>query len=247
MSQSNLLQESGYFALSAGGTWLLPIANQPDVIRYFNACALLAVDSFSGAGTVDISLQSALTSSQDDNAWTTVASVTGISSTGPRVLFVGDAATNALLGVMRLKVVCNTAAVTLTLRAELLLKHEIEGLLREWLKPIVISFAGAGSSYMPADIWADCARFLHAFVLCEWTPATGSGANLTVALETAPNAAADSTSWATVNSATMTNSAANIDGRMSNTNPTMGVLRLKYTASAALSGTLRVMLLLKEA
>jgi len=129
---------------------------------------------------------------------------------------------------------------------ELLLKHAVEAQLIEWVPATMLSLPGSGTMTLPGDRWVDCAQFLHAFLLCEWSLASGSGSDLTVTLETAPSAASSTTSWVTVASGTMSASAVVIDGRFGATNPPMGVLRLKYSAANAVSGTLRVVLLLKE-
>jgi len=226
---------------------MMPVALWRECSGFMNAYLLIHTETLAtSGGALILKLQSSPALSQDDNACVDVANVVGVNATGPQILKVGDAATNALTGWIRLKVTCSTAQVDATLRAELLLKHEVESRAAEWLAPLALSFAGSGALTMPADLWVDCSRFLHAFLLCERVTTSGSGSSLTVKLETAPSAASDASSWVTVASATMANSATVIDGRFSATNPPMGMLRLTYEAGGQVSGTLRVIVLLNE-
>jgi hypothetical protein len=248
MAESKLMLDSTFLTLAASASWTLPAAQWVDSRKHLNAGLLIDVQSFktSASGTLAFYLQSSPSLSQDNNGWTDLASVTGVSATGPQILFANFMSTNMVTGYLRLRVACSTGAVDFTIRAELLMQYAVAAELSQWLKPTLISFSAAGDLVMPADLWAPCAQYLHAWLLCDYQASFGSGSNLTVALQTAPSADADENSWLTVASATMGNTAAVIAGPVTATNPIMGVLRLKYTASAALGGTLQVQLLLKE-
>jgi hypothetical protein len=114
-----------------------------------------------------------------------------------------------------------------------------------WLEQKYIYFGAGANVYLSADEWLDCRDWLDAYVAVEY--AGSGGANLTVSLETAvaPN---DGTAWGTVTGASsaMTNGVATLIGKSTAAIPPTGVLRLKFAATAALSGAVRVVVCFKQ-
>jgi len=240
--------DSIFISLAASTSWVMPAALRQACSEFMNAHLLLRFDTLStSGGSLMAKLQSAPTLSQDDNAWRDIASLgSPINAAGPQVLIVNDAASVPMTGHLRLKFSAISATVDFSVRADLLLKHSVESAALDWLPATALSFPGSGSQVMPADQWVDCSRFLHAFVLCEFALSSGTATDLTVVLQTAPSESSDATAWVDVVSSTMSATSIVLDGRASASYPPMGVLRLKFSAAAAVSGTLRCVLLMKE-
>lgn len=246
MSKKLLWQDSLRLSLttsSPGNTWTMPQLQWADCSDYLSAFALIYIDYLAtSGGTVTIKLQSAVVPSLTESAWVDVATVSSVSTTGPQVLKAHGSV--FLTGVLRLQVVCSTAVVNLNIRAQLLMKNQVQSRLLSWVDPFLLGFGGSGSQIMSADQYEDCAQFLRAFALVEYASNSGSGNDLTVAMETAPSLSSDTTSWSSLDSGTLANPALVLDG----VHPApMGALRLKYTAAAALSGIVKAHLLLKYA
>jgi len=118
---------------------------------------------------------------------------------------------------------------------------------RTWVKSWYVNFS-SGDKIQPADGWLDCRSWRTVWVFVEFEGTGGS--SLTVTLETVPALNVDATgAWQTVTSATttMSTSPAVLQGKFSLAVPPMGLLRLKLTAAAQVTGSLRVSVLLKGA
>jgi len=239
--------EATYLSLTAGSSWTMPVGMYSDCSAYMNAFILAQIDYLStSGGTLTIEVQSAPIMSNDASAWQTVATVSSISTTGPQVIKVLRTATYPITGLLRLKVTAVTATVTFTIRAELLQKSKVPTRTLDWLAPTYISLATSGTWTMPMSHWLDTSGFVNAWLLCDFRASSGSGADLTVTLQTAPALSVDTDAWLTVGSAiTLGTTPATYDARSSVTNPPMALLRLKLDAAAGLAGTLRVQVLQK--
>lgn len=116
-----------------------------------------------------------------------------------------------------------------------------------WLEGQYLFFSGAGDAYVTADQWLDCRSWLDAFVAIEYTGSSGS--SLTVTLQTAVAPTDSATAWGDVTDASsaLTNNAATLIAKGTLAVPPAGVLRLKFSAAAALSGMVRVVVCFKQA
>lgn len=116
-----------------------------------------------------------------------------------------------------------------------------------WLQGYYLTFSGAGDAYLTADQWLDCRNWLDAYVAIEYNGSSGS--SLTVQLQTAVAPTDSSSGWGDVTSASaaMTNNAATLIAPGTLALPPAGVLRLKFSAAGALSGSLRVVVCFKQA
>ena len=246
MARSLTWVQSRKISIASGASWTLPVSQNADGSGCKTAFAQLLFEALSGGGTLTVKLQAALYSSLDPAAWVTIAEDT-ISASGMLVFLVGPAATNPVTGHLRLKIDCATATTVFVLRADLLLKAETGYRLVEWLPATSISVTAGTDVTMPADQWAEVGPYVQAFVLAEFDASSGSGSDLSVFVETAASRASETGSFVEVDSATLSATSTQIDGVLSSTNPPMGVLRLRYSSGNGLvSGTLRVMLLVKD-
>lgn len=113
-----------------------------------------------------------------------------------------------------------------------------------WLDGLYLNFS-SGDLYMPAQEWADSRDSMDGYVLLEFTGTGGS--SLTVQVQTAAALTAESAAWLDVTSASVTmGQTRQVKLRWSVAIPPMAVLRLKFTAAAAVTGVLRAQLTLKE-
>jgi len=119
-----------------------------------------------------------------------------------------------------------------------LLGHK-EGDAFTWVKNFYLNF-NSGDVILPADLWLDC-RDWRSLVLHIEFRGTG-GSSLTVTLETAVAASTNPFSWKTVTncSSAMSSSPVILPGNYNVDQPLMGVARLKFSASGAVSGAVRV-------
>jgi|GEM_PF-1442937 len=245
----SLWLDATYLNVAAASSWTMPAPLWHDCSAFMCAYVLLQVDYLStSGGDLDLYLESAPVLSNDAGAWTTVASVTGMTTTGPRVLKVLIDASNPITGVLRLRVQANTAAVACTIRAELLLKQRVHSLTTDWLPALYIAIPATTSWVLPATLWVDTSEFADALLLCSFSPSSGSGSDLSLTLQTSPLLTSEETAWKDVGTyITFTTSPKVYDGRHLVTNPPMGVLRIKLTAGASgVAGSLRVQLLQKN-
>lgn len=223
-------------------SYVTPATTWPDVSGFQIALVMVHITDWSGAGNLEIDVQSALYAARDDNAWVTVLSKTGITANG--AYLVAQKFSYPITGVLRIKAVCTTSAIGFNMRAELVLKQQCESQFTDWLAPTVLTLSNS-SWAMDSDIVADCSRFLNAYTLVEFQ-GTSSG-TLTAALETAPSTSSDANAWIQVATATLSSTAVQLNGELSASVPPMGAVRLKLTNSSGTStGTFRASLLTKE-
>ena len=233
--------------LAAAGTWTTPLEQCVDARGAVDTFLLVMIDSLTtSGGNVDIALQSCVVASTDDNAWKTIASASTISATGPQVLKATLASTQVVTGYLRLRVTCNTAAVTLNVRGELLLKRVEAYESGDWVDGLPVNLAASATWTMHLDWMLDASRHLSAYVLLTWSGSNGSG--VTASLLTAPAISADANMYATVDSETLSATAVLLDGRRTGSVSPMGVLRLKpaNAGPSTATGLLRAQYLLKE-
>ncbi len=114
-----------------------------------------------------------------------------------------------------------------------------------WLQGQFLSFTG-GDLYLTADQWLDCSEWMDAFIALEFSGTGGS--SLTALLQTAVAPSDLSAAWASVTSAsgTLTNGVLVLKAPGTLAVPPAGVLRLKFTAAAAVAGTVRAVVCFKQ-
>jgi hypothetical protein len=117
---------------------------------------------------------------------------------------------------------------------------------RVWLGSHYLTFAASGTTTLPADLWLDCRGWRDAWVMVEYTGT--NAASLTVTLETAPGLSSSEGPWQAVSGAstTMDTNPAVLKASAEYEVPPMGLLRLEFAASAALTGSVRVLVLFKR-
>lgn len=233
---------------SGTGTWTMPASDWMDVRGHIFAYVLVYIDFVSGSGPIVVKLQGCVTPYQgsDSTAWVDLDTTSSISSASTQVLKVTRLSTNMLTGYLRV-VVTASGGATVTIRGEALLKQPVPFAAAEWQPSTYLSFASSGTWIQPMPRWLDCSGYLSQYAFIDFSGGT-SGTNLTVYLETAVQPTADSNQWATVASSALasTSGVVLLDGRSSASTPPYGVTRLKVVASAAASGTIRCLNLLKD-
>jgi hypothetical protein len=195
-------------------------------------------------GSLSVYLEGAPCELDDDGPWVVLAQAADLRAGTTLTLAAGAAASYPVMERLRLRLRAEDAAVSLDLRAQVLLKEEVASLGGEWLPPIRLSFGVAGSLVMPADKWLDAVPWSVACVLCEFQATSGSADNLTASLETAVGPDDEDGAWSLLASSNLASGTALLVGR--GAAAPLGALRLKYTAGAALAGTLRAVILLKS-
>jgi len=234
-----------FIKLAAGGEWILPQTLYARAEGHMAAYVLYTIDYLDTLGALSAYLESSPFNTTDSDGWRQCAKFENFSTTGSRVFIVTPQNIDAITGPLRLRFTASAAA-QFTVRAELILKQPVAHHSVLWLDDMYVSFTGQDTTYLQADAWLDVSRFLHVFALLEWSGDPTQPNLLTVKLETAASMSADPNAWLQVASSAMIPGVAVVlDGRSSVTNPPMSLLRLAFTASAAVSGTLRVGLLMK--
>lgn len=235
-----------YINLQASAVWRMATTQWRSCADFLSAYLVINCDFFSGSGTLTLDVETAPILSMSPGAWKVAGTVT-ISGTGVQVVKIQRSASVPIMGLLRVQATCNTSAVAATLRADLLLKERVPSRTFEWLQSTYVSFPSSGTQILPADMWMNMHGYLNLWLLVEFRAASGSGANLTVKLQTSPGFSADDNGWADVGTAlTMGTSPAVYDARARVTHGPQGVVRLAYVAGAALSGVLRVQALFKD-
>lgn len=231
--------------LATSGSWTTPASQLADVRGAAGVYCIVNVESIS-AGTVDIKLQSSPIISIDDNAWTTVASSTGITTAGVEVLTVTRLSTEVVTGYLRLRVTCTSGPSTVNFRGELLQKQVEDSESGIWLEALPVGLTGSGTWDMPLTWLLDCSRFLSCYLLLSYSGSDGSA--VTARLQTAVTVTADANQWKTVATKTLASTSQLLDGRSTLSTPTMGLLRLRleHSGGGTATGLLRVHYLLKE-
>lgn len=246
MSRSVSWLRSQAIKIAAGSSYILPSTMYLDGSDQETIFVWLAFSGFAGGGTLTVRLQAAVYASSDNGAWVDIDSDT-VTADGDKVFMVGPSATNLLTGAVRLKIDCATSATNFVLRGEVLMKGHTGCEITEWLPSTSISVTYPTDVLLGADQWAQVGTYVNAFALVEFEVASGNASDLTVALETAPALASESGAFVEVGSTTMATTSSQIDGTLASTYPPMDVLRLRFSSgSGTVSGTIRVVLLLKD-
>lgn len=237
--------ESTNIVVAAAATWTTPASRYLDARGAVAAFATVTVLSISG-GAVDIALQACPARSEDDNAWKTIASSTGISTAGPKILKCNRLSSEVVTGWLRVRITGASGTTTLNIRGEILLKQIEAYDAGDWFEALSISLTGSTNWTMPLDWMLDGSRFLSAYVLLSYSGSDGS--NVTASLLTAPGISTDANLYKTVATTTLGTSVQLLDGRSTLTNPPMGVLRLKlaHSGGGTADGVVRAQYLLKE-
>lgn len=246
MSRSLSWLRAQPIAIAAGTSYILPSNLYVDGSDCETIFARLNFSALTGGGTLTVRLQSAIYPSTDSNAWVDINTGT-VTADGDKFFVVGPSAANLLTGAVRLKIDCATATTSFVLLSEVLMKGQTGSELMEWL-PATSIFVTAGTDVvLDADRWASVGGYVNAFALVEFEVASGTAANLTVAMQTAPALASETGAFVAVASTTMSATSRQIDGTLASTNPPMDVLRLSFSSSSGtVAGTIRVVLLLKD-
>lgn len=245
IQQGNWL-DNLYLSLAPAATWTMPAVQWKPCDRFMNAYVVINCDNFSGAGTLTVGVETAPLLSMSAAAWQTAGSV-NVAATGLQVIKIVRTSAVPIMGLIRVKVTCNTNAVTATVRADLLLKEVVDAKIIEWQQATFISFSGGGALIMPADVWLNMDGFLNLWLLCDFTVASGAGGNLTLKLQTSPAYTMDANGWKDVGATLTLGSTPQVyDARTSVAHAPQGIIRLAYIASGAVSGVLRVQGLFKD-
>jgi hypothetical protein len=234
-------------SLAASVSWQTPPDLQCACADHRSAYALVEIRNFDPVedGTLSVYLETAPAASDDDGAWTSVAAATEIDETTVIPLAAPRSATTPVMERLRLRLLAVGHAITCSVRAQLLLKEPASSLSAEWLPATRLSFGSAEDQIMSPEKWIEATPWSEAFLFCEYESSSGSADNLAVVLESAVGPDADDDAWLELARATMATGSAVLVAR--DDDAPLGVLRLRYDPAAALSGTLRAVLLLKGA
>lgn len=247
MSTSRVLQETQIVTLAAGAEWYLPMGQYADARGWLNAYALLDFGYLStSGGNLTAYLESAPALSFMSAGWPTVASESNITAAGFKTLNVVRNSGVPLGSWLRVRIVAASAAVTFTVRIQLLFKEPVVSKEVLWFSAKTLSFTASGTQYLPADEYLDTEDFLNVVGLCDWSLISGSSADLAVNLQSAPDVASEAAAWVTIGSVNLANATPFISGRVATSTGPMGAIRLSFVAAAALSGTLRMPLIFKQ-
>lgn len=246
-SQHGNWLDNYYFNLATSAIWTMPTIQYRACDRFMNAYAVINCDYFSGGGTLTVAIETAPILSASTGAWQTAGSAT-VSATGIQLIKILRTSSTPITGLVRLKVTCNTSGVAATLRVDLLLKEVVPSKTEQWLQATYINFTGSGFLNMPADQWLNMDGFLNMWLLVDYTSVSGTASNLTIKLQTAPAYSVQTSGvWQDVGTTlTMGTTPQIYDGRATVTNAPQGIIRLAFSASAALTGVLRVQALFKD-
>jgi len=235
-----------YINLSAAEVWSMPTIKWMRCEDFMNAYVVINCDYFSGSGTLTLTVETAPFMSTNANAWRMAGTIT-VSERGVQGIKVRRFDAIPITGLIRIKMLCNTSAVAATLRVDLLLKENVPSKSLEWLQATYVSMLGSGSTIMPADMWLNIMGFVDLWLLVDFHVTSGGGSTLTVTLQTAPAYSIDDNAWQDVGTAVVMGTSPQVyDARVSVVHGPQGIVRLKYTATAAVTGVLRVQALLKD-
>lgn len=238
--------DSVYVSIAAGSSWTQPMSQWVNCSDYLNAYVLVTVSAFSG-GTATAYLQSTSALADEDTAWNNADTSASITGNTTLILSVRQVSTQDVLGsLLRLRVAASGSTVTMTLKAELLLKQRVENVDMRWVSSYYVNLTNGTGQSMPADAWIDCSRYRNALVLLRFDTISGSGANLTAYLETAAAVNSSDYLWQVVNSTALSSTYMVLDGKSNRTYPPAGVLRLRYYASGNVEGNITAFLIMKE-
>ena len=234
-------------------SYTLPPDLWRDASRHYGVFVLLEFEGVERSGTpptLKVDLQTTPCGTVSDYGWSTCDSVTGVTTSGFKVLKSTVTSSQHALGPIRLQLSFDAGAqagdtFSCTVRTRILFKQEAVSALVPWVDGYYVEFAGGGASTaLPMDLWADVSGYGNTYALLEFA---GSGAgNLSCSFETAPLLSSSDAVWSRGSSASLTNGVAVLQMKVSDTPAPQAYLRLYISSSAAAKGTLRAQLLMKD-